>query len=213
LRYEVPMRIGVVGTGTMGTTLGRLFAERGHEVLIGSRDGARGASVARELGGMRGGTIREAAEHGEAVLLAVHFAAAKEALAAAAPLDGKVLLDCTNPLTPDFLALTVGHTTSAAEQIAAWAPKARVVKVFNHNPGPALPEPVYDAARATAFYCGDDDGAKTLAATLARELGFDPVDAGPLENARYLEPLAELVIQLAYKQGLGPRFGLALLRR
>ncbi len=207
------MRIGVVGTGAMGKTLGRLFAERGHDVLIGSRDAAKGGTVARELGGgVRGGTIREAANHGEAVLLAVHFAAAREALAAAGPMDGKVLLDCVNPLTPDFCALTVGHTTSAAEQIAAWAPRARAVKVFNHNFSQALSEPVYGSTRATAFYCGDDPGAKSVAAALIEELGFDPVDAGPLENARYLEPLAELVIQLAYKQGLGPQFALALLR-
>jgi 8-hydroxy-5-deazaflavin:NADPH oxidoreductase len=214
LRYETPMRIGVIGTGTMGRTLGGLFARHGHDVVIGSREGERGASVSRELGsGVRGGTIRDAAEHGEAVLLAVHFSAAEEALLAAGPLDGKVLLDCVNPLSPDFLALTVGHTTSAAEQIAAWAPKARVVKVFNHIFGQTLSEPVYGAVRATAFYCGDDPGAKEVAAGLTRELGFDPVDAGTLEVARYLEPLAELVIQLAYKQGLGPGFGLALLRR
>jgi len=208
------MRIGVVGTGTIGKTLGGLFARHGHDVVIGSREGARGASVARELGsGARGGTIRDAAEHAEAVLLAVHFTAAKETLQAAGPLDGKVLLDCVNPLSPDFLALTVGHTTSAAEQIAAWAPAARVVKVFNHIFGSTLPEPMYGQVRATAFYCGDDADAKAVAAALVGELGFDPVDAGPLEVARYLEPLAELVIQLAYKQGLGPGFGLALLRR
>jgi len=208
------MRIGVIGTGTMGRTLAGLFARHGHDVVIGSRDGDRGASVSRELGsGVGGGTIRDAAAHGDAVLLAVHFSAAKEAVLAAGPLDGKVLLDCVNPLTPDFLALTVGHTTSAAEQIAAWAPRARVVKVFNHIFGQTLEEPLYGSVRATAFYCGDDAPAKELAAALIRELGFDPVDAGSLDVARYLEPLAELVIQLGYKQGLGPGFGLALVRR
>ncbi len=208
------MRIGVIGTGTMGRTLAGLFARHGHDVVIGSREGAKGAAVSRELGsGVNGGTIREAAAHGDAVLLAVHFTAAKEAVLAAGPLDGKVLLDCVNPLSQDFLTLTVGHTTSAAEQIASWVPAARVVKVFNHVFGQTLAEPVYGSVRATAFYCGDDAAAKQVASALIAELGFDPVDAGTLDVARYLEPLAELVIQLGYKQGLGPAFGLALLRR
>ncbi|HVV51348.1 MAG TPA: NADPH-dependent F420 reductase [Polyangia bacterium] len=208
------MRIGVIGTGTMGKTLARLFSQAKHEVLLGSREAAKGVAAARELGaGVRGGRIRDAAEHGEAVLLAVHFAAAKEAIAAAGPLDGKIVMDCTNPLTPDFMGLTVGHSTSAGEQIASWVPKAKVVKVFNTNFGPALPEPRYGSTEAAAFYCGDDADAKTRVAGLIRELGLDPVDAGPLENARYLEPLAELIIQLAYRQQLGPRLGLALLRR
>jgi len=208
------MRIGVVGTGNMGKALGGLFAKHGHEVIIGSREPAKAAAVARELdGNIRGSSIREVAEAGEAVLLAVHFAAARSAIEAAGPMPGKLLLDCVNPLTPDFMGLTVGYTTSAAEQIAAWAPQAHVVKLFNHNFAPALSEPVRGTERAVAFYCGDNEAAKGRAAALAAELGFDPVDVGALECARFLEPFAELVIRLAYKQGLGPRIATALLRR
>jgi len=212
--YEDLMRIGIVGTGAMGSAFARLFSRQRHDVVIGSRDPARGAAVADRLGeGIRGSGIREAAEHGEAVLLAVHFVAAREAITAAGPLAGKILMDCTNPLTADFMGLTIGHSTSAAEQIAVWAPQAKVVKVFNHNFSQAVPEPRYDDMRAAAFYCGNDAPSKESVASLVTQIGLEPVDVGPLENARYLEPLAQLVIQLAYKQGIGARFGLGLLRR
>jgi NADPH-dependent F420 reductase len=200
----------------MGGTLARLFAQRGHQVLIGSRDPAKARAIAADMPGgatkVSGGSIREAAEHGEAVLLATHFSAVAEALEAAGPMTGKILMDCTNPLTPDFMTLTVGHTTSAAEQIAERAPGAKVVKIFNHNFAPALPQPRRGNVDSVAFYCGDDQAAKDTVRDLAKELGFDAVDAGPLRNARYLEPLAELVIQLAYVQGVGNKMSLGLLR-
>jgi predicted dinucleotide-binding enzyme len=198
----------------MGKALGRLFVRGGHDVLIGSREPAKGASAAAALGGgARGGTIREAAEHGDAVLLAVHFAIVREAIVAAGPLTGKVVIDCGNPLTADFMGLTVGFTTSAAEQLAAMVPGAKVVKAFNHNLSAALGALEGTPSGEAGFYCGDDASAKALVATLIGQVGLNPIDAGPLTNARYLEPLAQLEIQLAYKMGLGPRVGVALLVR
>jgi 8-hydroxy-5-deazaflavin:NADPH oxidoreductase len=207
------MRIGIIGTGNMGGVLARLFAQRGHQVFIGSRDPAKAKAIAGDLPGQAsGGSIREAAEHGEAVLLAVHHAAMPEALKAAGPLAGKILMDCTNPLTPDFMGLTVGYNSSGAEEIQAIVPQAKVVKIFNHNFSQALSQPRRGDVDSVAIYCGDDDAAKQKVAALAKELGFDPVDLGPLRHARYLEPLAELVIQLAYAQGHGNRISLGLLR-
>jgi 8-hydroxy-5-deazaflavin:NADPH oxidoreductase len=208
------MRIGVIGTGNMGRALGRLLSQQGHQVMIGSRDGARGAKAARDAGGnASAGTIRDAAESGEAILLAVHFVAVPQVLSDAGQMEGKIIMDCTNPLAPDFMALTIGHTTSAAEQIAALAPKASVIKVFNHNLSQALSQPRHGELPAAAFYCGDDPVAKEKVAALVRGMAFDAVDAGPLESARYLEPMAQLLIRLAYVQGMGPSVGMALLRR
>ena len=138
-----------------------------------------------------------------------------EALKAAGPLKEKILIDCTNPLKPDFSELAIGHDTSAAEEIAKMAPGAKVVKAFNsvfadiYNSESRL----FGSRMPTMFYCGDDDGAKSTVAKLIRETGFEPIDAGPLRSARYLEPLAMLMIQLGYGQGMGTNIALNLIRR
>jgi hypothetical protein len=208
------MRIGIIGTGRMGSGLGRRWAERGHEVFLGSRDPERARELAGTMGrGVRGGGIREAAAFGEAVLLATPWAGVRPSLEAAAPLDGKIVIDCTNPLSADYLSLEVGHTTSGAEEIARWAPGARVVKAFNTVYADVIgSSAVVGGEAATLFCCGDDVEAKRVALTLGEELGFDVIDAGPLRNARYLEPLAELCVQLAFAQGMGTRMALRLVR-
>ncbi|HEY0714335.1 MAG TPA: NADPH-dependent F420 reductase [Polyangia bacterium] len=210
------MRIGIIGTGKMATALGGLLVRAGHELFIGSRVAGKGAAQAEVLGsGAVGGGIREAASFSDTVVLAVPFVAAREAIQAAGPLTGKVLIDITNPLTPDFMALTIGHTTSAGETIATLAPEAKVVKAFNHLLAPTLKGGLWAqaASKPAAFLCGDDEPAKAKVSELVRSLGFEPLNAGPLKNARYLEPAAELLIQLAYGQGLGPEIALALVRR
>lgn len=207
------MRVGIIGTGNMGSAIGGLLSQRGHEVVLGSRDPGKRTAHARTAGTpIRIGTIREAAQEGEAILVAVHFAVIGEVLAAAGPLAGKILMDCTNPLTADFMNLTVGHTTSAGEEIARLRPEARVVKVFNHNLSQALTQLEHRGVTPAAFYCGDDPIAKRRVADIVRDLGLDPIDAGPLACARYLEPMAELLIRLAYAQGMGATVRLALLR-
>jgi predicted dinucleotide-binding enzyme len=208
------MRIGIIGTGKMATDLGGLFLRAGHELFLGSRDPVKGVAQAEILGGgSTGGGLREAATFSETVLLATPFSGVSEAIKAAGPLAGKVLIDITNPLTPDFMGLTIGHTTSAAEAIAALAPGAKVVKAFNHLFAPVLKQGLPPGGKAVAFLCGDDEEAKNKVAELARSVGLDPLNAGPLRNARYLEPTAELLIQLAFGQGLGPEIALSVLRR
>jgi predicted dinucleotide-binding enzyme len=210
------MRIGIIGTGKMATALGGLFLRAGHELFLGSRTPPKGAAQADILGGgATGGSIRDAAAFGDTLLLATPFDSAAEALQAAGPLTGKLLIDITNPLTPDYMGLTIGHTTSAAETIAALVPGAKVVKAFNHLLAQALKGGLWSQAglKPTAFLCGDDEEAKNKVAELARSIGLDPLDTGALRNARYVEPAAELVIQLAYAQGLGPEIALTLLRR
>ncbi|MCA9549459.1 MAG: MFS transporter [Myxococcales bacterium] len=134
------------------------------------------------------------------------------AVEAAGDFGGRPLLDATNPIGPGF-ALTHGHTDSGAEQVARWAKNAKVVKVFNTTGVENMAQPRYGDARAAMCLCGDDEAARVLAAGLAADLGFEPLDAGPLANARLLEPAALLWIDLALRRGQGRGFAFGVLRR
>ena len=211
------MKIGILGAGNMGGTLGRLWAELGHEVYFGLRDAEsvkaqRAFSAVGDDAGW--GTGADAAEFGDAILIAVPWEATQEVLTSIAPkLKGKVLIDCTNPIKPDLSGLVVGHTTSAAEEIARWAPGARVVKAFNTVGAGTLHDAKYGDHSASMFVCGDDEEAKKLVTQLADEIGFEVIDAGPLIEARYLEPLAMLWIHLAIRGKFGSKIAVKLLRR
>jgi predicted dinucleotide-binding enzyme len=208
------MKIAALGMGKVGGVLGRRWAEGGHKVTFGVRDPdnpdkqgrarAAGASLA---------SVREAAAGAEVVLLAVPWRAVPDAVRAAGDLAGKVLLDCTNPLTPDFAGLLVGTTDSAGEQVARMAPRAKVVKIFNTNGAANMAAPDHGSSRVTMLYAGDDEGAKAVAARLAAELGFEPVELGPLWASRLLEPLAVTWIVLSRQRGYGVDFALDVVRR
>lgn len=210
------MRIGIIGAGNVGGALGRRWALCGHEVLFGvreSNDPHVRELVARSGPSAQAGTIAEAASFGPVVVLATPWAAVESVLRAVGDLSGRTLLDCTNPLQPDLSGLTVGHTTSGAEQVARWARGARVVKVFNTTGFENLADARYPEGRAAMLFCADDSEAKITAAQLAGDLGFEPIDAGPLMQARLLEPFGLLWIALAYKQGLGRDFAFRVIRR
>ena len=175
------MRIGIIGGGNVGGTLGRAWAQRGHEVTFGSRDpNSRKIQelIASTGGAGKAATIPEAVANAEVVAVATPWPATQAAIESAGDLSGKILLDCTNPLAPD-LSLEFGHTTSGGEQVSAWARSARVVKIFNTTGFENMADPGYGDQACTMFYAGDDSEAKSVAAQLAREIGFDPVDAGP----------------------------------
>jgi hypothetical protein len=212
---EGAVNIGIVGAGNVGKALRRNWLARGHKVSFSySRDLEKLGSFARSLGPNASvGTPAEAAAFGEVVLFSPPWPVAQEALRAAGPLQGKILIDCTNPLKPDLSGLAVGHTTSAAEEIARWAAGARVVKAFNTTGAENMANPQFGPERASMFVCGDDASAKGVVAGLATDAGFEVVDAGRLASARLLEPLAVLWIHLAYAQGLGTGFAFNLLRR
>ena len=210
------MQIGIIGAGSVGGTLGAAWARHGHKIRFGVRrpDSQEVTDVLKRIGpAAAAGPVAEAAAFGEAVVLATPWPATQDALRAAGDLTGKLLLDCTNPLKSDLSGLDVGGDTSGGEQVAGWAKGARVVKIFNTTGYGNMANPVYPLGPVTMFYCGDDAGAKTTAALLASEIGFDPVDAGPLSQARLLEPLAMLWIRLAVFGGLGPNFAFKLMRR
>jgi 8-hydroxy-5-deazaflavin:NADPH oxidoreductase len=210
------MKVGVLGAGVMGAALGKYLAGLGRAVMFGSRTPEKARGLPR-LSGFRNevGTYREAVAYGDLIVLATRWAHTREVVEESGPFYGKILLDCTNPETPDARGLVLGHTTSGAEEVAKWARGARVVKAFNHVYAELLDAgPRFYGGSATVFYCGDDAEAKACVARLAEEGGFDPVDAGPLRNARYLEPAAQLMVQLVRVQAMGPSdVALKLLRR
>ena len=208
------MNIGILGAGNVGGTLARAWARRGHEIVIGVRDpdSPKTRETVEGCGGKaRSGAVEEAARC-EVMVNALPFAATKEALQAL-NLSGKVLLDCANPLKSDMSGLEIGTTTSGGEMAAQWARGAKVVKIFNSTGYNNMADPNYGGVPLTMFYCGDDTDAKRIAASLARDIGFDPVDAGPLSNARLLEPVAMLWIWLAIQGGMDRAFGFRLLTR
>jgi NADPH-dependent F420 reductase len=209
------MRIGIIGTGNMGSGLGKQWAATGHQVLFGSRDPQKARTLASAVGeNASSGTYAEAARFGEAVLLAVPWRGVQDAIASAGAFAEKILIDCTNPMTADYMSLMDGHPSSGAEEIARWAAGAQVVKAFNHTYAQIIhSSPQFGGHTPTAFYCGDDPAAKTIVASLISDIGFEPVDAGPLQNARYLEPLAEHMVHLAYALGMGTDQALKLIRR
>jgi 8-hydroxy-5-deazaflavin:NADPH oxidoreductase len=209
------MKIAIIGAGSVGSTLGRAWAARRHQVCFGVNDPTDGKveAVLRSAPGARAENVRAAARFGEVVVLAVPFDAIETVLTAAGDLTGKIIIDCTNPLTPDFRALSVGFSTSGGEQVAALAKGASVFKTLNHTGFANMAEPVFDSRRSVMFVCGDDEARKPMVIELVAELGFEVVDAGALKIARLLEPLAMLWIHLALSQGLGRDFAFALLKR
>src|SRR5262245_26966635 len=208
------MKIAVIGMGNVGGTLGRRWAAGGHGVVFGVRDpdDAKHQSAARAAGGRVAG-VREAVAGADVVALTVPWEAVPDALKSAGDLSGKVLLDCTNPVTPDLSSLQIGMTTSASEEIARLAPGAKVVKIFNTTGAGNMADTNYGPTKPTMLYAGDDAVAKSVAARLASELGFDRVELGPLSTARLLEPLALTWITLAIRRQLGTDFVFQIVRR
>jgi 8-hydroxy-5-deazaflavin:NADPH oxidoreductase len=204
------MRIGILGSGLMGGKLGTIFARAGHEVVFSyARSNGKLKKLARDAKGKaRAGTPREAAQEADSLLLAVHWSRIDDVLKQAGDLAGKVILTCSLPMDIGNTKLIIANTSSGAEELAKKVPKARVVSAFNTVPSEVL-FGVYEARRKTTrpslVYCGDDQSAKDVAVRLIRDVGFDPVDAGPLHVARYTEPFALLVAELAYEGEGGPK--------
>jgi predicted dinucleotide-binding enzyme len=202
------MKIGILGSGLMGAKLGTIFARAGHEVTFSyARSREKLDGLARGAGkNARAGTPREAAG-ADVVLLAVNWPRLEDVLAQAGDLSGKVVVTCSLPMDEGNSGLVVGVSSSGAEELAKRLPKARVVCAFNTAPSEVL-FGVYEARakkpRPSLVYCGDDAGANKIAAQLIHDAGFEAVDAGPLKIARYTEPFALLMGQLAYEGPSGP---------
>ena len=210
------MKIGIIGAGNVGSTLGKAWANKGHDIFFGVRhpQDDKTRQLLQSIGPKaQAGTVAEAVAFAEVVVLATPWQGTEAAVRAAGDLRGKTVIDCTNPLKPDVLGLEVGFATSGAERVAQWAKGAKVFKAFNTTGSNNMADPVINGIRTVMFVCGDDEAAKPVVMQLAADIGFDAVDAGKLEQARLLEPWAMLWISLAYQGGLGRDFGFALLRR
>ena len=209
------MKIAILGGGNVGGTLGQGWAKSGHEVFFGVRNPAAAemaATLDKCAGRAQAGSAEQAAAFSEVVVNALPWPATHGTLSAL-NLNGKILLDVTNPILPDFSGLEVGTTNSGGELVAGWATGAKVVKIFNTTGFKNMENPVYQGEKIPMFYCGDDTSAKSTAALLAADLGFEPLDAGPLANSRLLEPYAFLWVWLALKGGHGRDIAFQLVKR
>ncbi|HEX3627490.1 MAG TPA: NADPH-dependent F420 reductase [Verrucomicrobiae bacterium] len=213
------MKIAIIGAGSVGGALGTAWTGKGHQIVFGVRhvnDEKVKKLISDNKGKVTAASIPEAVAQCDVVVLATPWQGTQEALKSAGSLDGKVLIDAVNPveISPAFLekGLLVGHTTSAGEQIAQWAKGAKVVKAFNTIGAMHFGNPKFGGQSANMFICGDDADAKKTVKQLSDELGFETVDAGPMNTARLLEPLAMLWMNLAFTANIGPNFGFKMIR-
>jgi predicted dinucleotide-binding enzyme len=199
------MKVTVIGAGNMGSAFVKQLVRAGHQVSVTARNSAKAAQVAAANPGAKAVGVSGAVVGADAVVLATGYADALGALRAVGDLQGKVVIDITNPLTADFMGLTVGHSTSAAEEIARAVPGVEVVKAFNTVFAQVLADGAdFGGGRKVAVFVASDSArAKRTATELAESIGFEVIDSGGLKNARYLEPVAGLNIYLGYGAGLG----------
>jgi predicted dinucleotide-binding enzyme len=198
------MDIAVLGAGTMGRAMSALLTRHGHRVVLGTRAATSSPIIETPAGPLVARSYHDAVRTSELVVLTTLWELTESAVTAARPFCSRVLIDCTNPEGTDGRSLAVGLTTSGAEHVATWASDARVVKAFNHVYAEVLSSAEAMRGTPTLFLAGDDAPAKRLVSELVRPLGVDPIDAGSLASARYLEPLAMLMVELVRGQGFGP---------
>ena len=208
------MKIGIIGAGDIGGTLGMRWRQKGHEIMFGVRNRqSQNVQKLIELDkNLEFGEIRETVVFGDVIVFAVPWTSVEETILIAGNLTDKILIDPTNPLTPDLKGLAL-ENISAAEKMSNLANSTKVVKAFNMIGAKTLSNLIYDSQRADLFICGDDSHAKQIVRELAIDIGFDVIDVGPLVNARLLESLALLWIELAFRQKMGPNIAFKLLRR
>lgn len=206
------MRIAVIGAGNVGSVLADRWSRAGREVIVGVRtpDDRKYSGLSRD--GLVVTGVKEAVQDAGVVVLATPWAAAREVLENSGDLKGKVLVDCTNPLKPSLDGLTHDGAASGAELVAQWASGADVVKAFNTVGANIMEDPGLEGRRAAMFICGSDRG-KSVVRELSDLLGFETIDAGPLERASLLESFALLWITAAFHMGLGREFAFSIIRR
>ncbi|WGG50312.1 NADPH-dependent F420 reductase [Rugamonas sp. DEMB1] len=199
------MKVTVIGSGNMGSSFVKQLSRAGHQVKLTAVDADKAAALASQYPGVSAVPAALAAADSDVVIVATGYGDAVAALKSLGDLSGKVVIDITNPLTADYMGLSLGHSTSAAEEIAKAIPEASVVKAFNTVFAQVLGQGADfgDGRKVTVFYAGDSDSGKQTVKALAESLGFDTVDAGGLKNARYLEPLGGLNVYFGYGAGHG----------
>ena len=200
------MKIGIIGSGNMGRSLGILWAEGGHQVYFGARTAEKGKAVAQLAEqGTQGGTNDEAATFGDVLLYSIRGIDPAQVLSSTEVLSGKILIDCNNFEIPEGFAYPPIER-SLAEKLAAEVPQAHVVKAFN-----TMAQEVFELAptslkdyNVSCFVCGDSESARKTVMDLAEEIGFSAVDCGGLRNARMLEGLGDFIRFIIIGQKQGP---------
>jgi len=205
------MNITIVGSGSVGRALGGGWRKAGHSVTYAARHsaGPKAAELTREGFGV---VPQAGAGKADVIVLAVPWSGIEATMKALGDLSGKVVIDCTDPLHATR-ELALGFNDSGGETVARLSPGARVVKAFSTTGADNMADSRYPGGKLMMAIAGDDADAKKTVMALAADLGFGPVDTGPLAMSRYLEPLAMLWINLAYAQGMGREFGFAILKR
>ena len=208
------MSISIIGAGNVGMALGKAFTARGEALVFGVPHAGKYAAAIAELGSAATiGSVEQAIDASDLVILAVPYPAALSLAQSRPDWKGKILVDATNPLAPGLAGLSIGTTTSGAETIAGAARGARVVKAFNTTGAENMADTRYPNGTPFMPVCGNDAQARAKVIALATLIGFDAVDCGDLASARYLEPFAMTWIHMAIKLGLGRRFAFARLQR
>ena len=199
------MKVTVIGAGNMGSGFVKQLTIAGHQVSVTSRNLDKARLVASANPGSSAIPAENAATNADIIVLATSYNDAVEALHSVGDLQGKVVIDISNPLTDDYMGLSIGHNTSAGEEIAKVVPNAHVVKAFNTVFAQVLAEGADfgNDSKVSVFIAGDNAQSKQIVTKLAEDMGFKTIDAGGLKNARYLEPLAGLNIYLGYGAGFG----------
>jgi hypothetical protein len=208
------MRIAVIGSGNVGTGLAKSWSKLGHAVVVGSRspESERLVHLVSGIGnGVSAAALAESVESADVIVLAIPWSAVEVSIAALGDLSGRLIIDATNPFVKG-LNLGIGHSDSGGEQVARWAPGAKIVKALNIVDARLLNGKKLDDREITIPIASDDIDAKKVASDLIIELGFDVVDTGKLEMSRLLEPLTLLMIKLSLKKNLGNEIGFRVLR-
>ena len=209
------MKISVIGAGNMASAFVKQLHSAGHQVSVASRDAAKANALATKYTGVQSVPMQDIAKDAEAIVLATSYGDAVAALKSARVLPGQTVIDITNPMTADYMDLAIGHSTSAAEEIAKAMPHVHVVKAFNTLFASVLSEGADFGhnQKVSVFVASDDPASKQIVLLLAGSMGFATIDAGSLKNARYLEPLAGLNIYLGYAAGWGTSVAPTWLRK
>lgn len=196
------MNIAIIGSGRIGAGLARAWAARGHSITFGARtpDDAELLELSKTIKASVA-TIADAPRNAKVVVFAMPFPALDDVLQAVGELAGKVVIDCTNAVEKG--GLKYAGTTSAAEELQKKVPKAHVFKSFNAQGAENLANPNYGGVAATNFFCGDDAAGRLVVKQLVEDIGFEAMDAGPLKNARLIEPL--MLLWVASSKALGKR--------
>lgn len=211
------MKIGFIGTGNVGGALAKKLGGDRHTLYLGARDleNSELKALAQSIGShAQVESIEQTIEKSEVLILATPWGAVETVLMKySSLLEGKILIDCTNPLKPDLSGLVFSGEESGGEFVQRILPKAKVVKAFNTVGFNIMENPTLDGRKAVMYFCGNDSDARKKVSGLIQEVGFDPVDAGDIRSSRLLEPFALLWISSAYKFGLGRDFAFSLIKR